>query len=139
MVVFITCGKKKRHERCKAEDMYIGTYFRMTLAYAKSLLPRKIYILSAKYGVTELDDVISPYNFTLNKISKHKRKLWAWNCYKQLQRKKIDFNEETIWLGGRAYWEHLVQAFPNVQIPFAHKPIGAQKHFIKERLRKCTQ
>ena len=84
MIVFLSCGKTKADTTCKADEMYKGELFKKSFGYAKSLNPRKIYILSAKYKVLELDDVISPYELTLNKMNKQQQKRWAYDCYMQL-------------------------------------------------------
>ena len=124
MIVFVACGAKKRDVTCRAEDMYLGYYFRMNLIYAKKLCPAKIYILSAKYGVLELDDIIAPYNRNLNACRKQERKEWAYICYQQLKSKNVNFDETAIFLGGQAYWQYLSKVFSNKEVPFAHKKMG---------------
>lgn len=52
-----------------AKDMYVSDLFKKSLEYARRLNPAKIYILSAKYGLLELDDMIEPYEITLNEMS----------------------------------------------------------------------
>ena len=116
-----------------AKDLYIGIYFKTILRYAESLHPDKIYILSAHYGVLELDDEIAPYNRKLNAASRREQKIWAYNCYRQLQEKNINFNEHTIFLGGKVYWQYLSRLFPNREIPFAHLKNGVQVHIMQER------
>lgn len=132
MIVFITCGAKKKQTPCAAKDLYIGTYFKTSLAYAQYLNVDKIYILSAQYGVLELNDEIAPYNKNLNAASRREQKIWAYKCYKQLQEKGVDFNEQAIFLGGKGYWQYLSQLFPNKKIPFAHLKIGMQVHTMRE-------
>ena len=68
MIVFLSCGKTKAKHTCKACEMYQGDLFKKSFEYAKKLNPRKIYILSAKYKLLELDDIISPYELTLKKV-----------------------------------------------------------------------
>lgn len=70
MIVFLSCGKTKAKHTCKACEMYQGDLFKKSFEYAKKLNPRKIYILSAKYKLLELDDIISPYELTLNTMNK---------------------------------------------------------------------
>ena len=74
MIVFLSCGKTKAKHTCKACEMYQGDLFKKSFEYAKKLNPRKIYILSAKYKLLELDDVISPYELTLNTMNKEQQK-----------------------------------------------------------------
>lgn len=82
MIIFIYCVKLKKNKKCKAEELYISDLFKKSLAYAKKQKPNKIFILSAKYGVLELKDIIEPYEVTLNKLNKQEKKKWAYNCIK---------------------------------------------------------
>ncbi len=75
MIVFIGCRKSKLNCKAKAKDMYTGNYFKKTLQFARTFNADKIFVLSAKYGLLELDDVISPYDLTLNKMSKQDKKV----------------------------------------------------------------
>lgn len=67
-VVCISCVKSKRSHRSRVEDLYTSPLFRKLLAYAKSLDPDRILVLSAKHGVLELDDEVNPYEMTLNRM-----------------------------------------------------------------------
>ena len=46
----------------------------MNLKFAKSLNPDNIFILSAKYGLIDLDEEIEPYDKTLNLMYSHEKK-----------------------------------------------------------------
>lgn len=135
MVVFISCVKSKQNKRCRAEELYISDLFTKELAYAKSLNPRKIYILSAKYGVVELDDVLDPYELTLNKMKEQDRKRWAYNCYKQLQSKNIDFDEKAVFLCGNNYRKYLMRMFKDAEAPLKKLGIGKQLKFYKNHIK----
>ena len=82
-IVFISCVSKKLDKKAKAEDLYISPLFKMNLIYAKSLSPSKIFILSAKYGLLNLEDIISPYDLTLNTMKITEVKSWAEKVRKQ--------------------------------------------------------
>ena len=73
-IVLISCVSKKRKRKSKAKDLYIGQLFTNSLAYAYSLKPIKIFILSALYHLLDLEKEIEPYNVTLSNIPKSKRK-----------------------------------------------------------------
>lgn len=118
MIVFIQCVGAKKQYSCKAQNMYISPYFRKSLKYAKQLKPDKILILSAKYGVLTLNQIIKPYNNTLLKMSKHKQKVWSLMCIKQLMQMNIDFNEKAIFLTGKTYHRYISPYFKNKEMPF---------------------
>ena len=134
MIVFLSCVKLKQNKRCRAEELYTSDLFVKSLTYAKSLKPNKIFILSAKYGVLELYDVIEPYEKTLNNASEKERKLWAIKCYKQLQEKGVNFNEQAVFLCGQNYRKYLMTKFPNATAPLSNLGIGKQLAFYKSKI-----
>lgn len=66
MTILIPCGAKKREAACMAWDMYQGGYFK-TLLDVACKLSKDVKIMSAGYGVLELNDVINPYNIRMTK------------------------------------------------------------------------
>ncbi len=63
-IVLVSCVKTKQDRRCRAGDMYTSALFQKMMAYAQSLKPKRIFILSAKYGLLSPDDMIEPYEQT---------------------------------------------------------------------------
>lgn len=67
-LLIISCGDVKREGTYKAEELYVGLMFRKRLKFARSLKDiHKIMILSGKYGLIELDTLITTYNQKLPK------------------------------------------------------------------------
>ena len=131
MIVFLSCVKSKRDTACAARDMYTSDLFKKSLAYALQLNPRKVYILSAKYGLLELNEHIEPYNLTLNEMSEEKRKAWAYKVCKQCEQKGISYSEEVIFLCGNNYRKYLMRKFKNANAPLGNMGIGKQLAFYK--------
>lgn len=70
MIVIISCGAKKRTTPCAARDLYIGNYFRTALRYALALTAGdegKVFILSAKWGLLTLDQIVEPYELRMGR------------------------------------------------------------------------
>ncbi|MFF3946850.1 DUF6884 domain-containing protein [Streptomyces sp. NPDC001902] len=61
-LVVIPCGSRKLDHRARAADMYIGSYHRACRKAAEALQPDRLVILSARYGLLDLDDEIDPYD-----------------------------------------------------------------------------
>ena len=133
MNIFISCVSKKNNVSCLAQDMYISDLFTKSLSYAKTLNGH-IRILSAKYGVLELNDFISPYNLTLNSMSEEEKKNWANRVIQQLKAKHVDFNEKAVFLVGQNYRKYLISYFSNYEIPIEGLPIGKQLQWYKNNL-----
>jgi cytoplasmic iron level regulating protein YaaA (DUF328/UPF0246 family) len=137
MIIFISCVKNKMDCPCVARDMYISDLFKKSLSYAKqSHESATVYILSAKYGLLELDEQIEPYELTLNTMNKGQRKEWANKVLTQCKEKGISFDEETIFLCGKKYREFLMDEFKNSSAPLKHMGIGEQLAFYKKETYK---
>lgn len=73
-IVLIACVSQKLNKKAKAKDLYTSQLFKYSLAYAHSLNPDKIFILSALHHLLDLEMETEPYNVTLSNIPKSKRK-----------------------------------------------------------------
>ena len=73
----VSCSKKKRTEPLPAADLYAAsTRFLLSRRYVKALSSRWL-ILSAKHGVLRPDQIIEPYDKTLNSMTMPERRQWA--------------------------------------------------------------
>ena len=135
-VVLISCVSKKLPYKAKAQDLYISSLFQKSLQYAKSLKPDKIFILSAKYGLLELNEEIEPYNQTLNKMRSEEIKQWANNVLDQLKKVTDIENDEFIFLAGNKYRKFLLPHLKHYKIPMLGLPIGKQLQWLSERIKK---
>lgn len=135
MIIFLSCVKNKNKYPCTARDMYISDLFKKSLSYAEQLSESTtIYILSAKYGLLELDQQIEPYELTLNTMNKKQRKEWADKVLIQCKDKDISFDDEIIFLCGKKYREFLMKEFKNSKAPLEHLGIGKQLAFYNKEL-----
>lgn len=132
MNVFLSCTKEKMNKKCKAKDMYSpSSLFSKCYKYGKSLNPDKIYILSAKHHLLELDDIIEPYNLTLKDFSVEEKKEWTEKVLKMMKDKNIDFSEKCYFLCGDEYIEFLKDNFKNHECVFDGKGgIGDIMHWL---------
>ena len=132
-IVLISCVSKKLNRKAKAKDLYISPLFRYNLTYANSLNPDKIFILSAKYGLINLDEEIKPYDLTLNKMSQKEIKLWAEKVIEELKRASNLQADKFIFLAGEKYRRDLVPLIRNHEVPLKGLGIGKQLKFLKEK------
>lgn len=135
-VVLISCVSKKRDFPCQARELYISELFKKSLDYAEKVLKAdKIFILSAQYGVVPLDQVIAPYDKTLNQMPIAQRRTWAEQVMNDLKQHIDVEQDEVIFLAGQKYREFLESQFKKVQVPLQGLGIGQQLKFLKECLR----
>ena len=94
------------------------------LAYSHRLKPDAIYILSAKYGLVDLDKEIEPYDFTLNTMSADQIKQWATRVLSQLST-VTDFRQDHfIFLVGMKYRKYRLPHLTSYELPLEELPIG---------------
>ena len=72
----IACTKSKSAKKSPAALLYKSPLFRKSLLYSLSHTDRT-YILSAKHGVLQLDDVIEPYEVSMKHLNLAQRAEWA--------------------------------------------------------------
>ena len=148
-IVLISCTSKKRSVKTKARYLYDKSpLFRKSLEYAELLRPDKIFILSAKYGLLDLEKETEPYNITLSYLSpkqraknprvkvlsKEERRIWSKNVINQLK-KIMDLNEDNfIFLAGKNYREFLIPHILNYEIPMEHIGIFSQQSWLSRKI-----
>ena len=134
-IVLISCASKKLDHKAKAQDLYISPLFKKNLQYTHSLKPDKIFILSAKYGLLRLDDLVEPYNKTLNEMSVDETKKWADSVLKQLKKVADLEKDEFIFLAGNNYRKFLVPHIKNYQVPLKGLGIGKQLQWLTKKIK----
>ena len=131
-IVLISCVSKKLNYRAKAGELYTSPLFKMGLSYACSLNPDKIYILSAKYGLLDLETEIEPYEVTLNKMPDREIRKWAEKVVEDLKKTANLKSDEFIFLAGDRYRKYIAAHLAKYSVPMKGLGIGKQLKFLKE-------
>ena len=131
-VVLISCVAKKKDSKSSAKDLYISPLFRSAYQYAKKIKADKIFILSAKYGLLEVDDIVEPYDETLNTKKAREVQCWADGVIVALSQKTNLNEDEFTILAGERYRKHLIKHLRKYSIPLEGLSIGKQLSFYKE-------
>jgi hypothetical protein len=133
-IVLVSCVKSKRDERCRASDMYTSPLFQKMMAYAESLKPKRIFILSAKYGLLSPDDMIEPYEQTLKKMKTAERRAWAQGVLSVL-RQSCDLDADTfVFLAGDAYRQNLLSHIKHYTVPMEGLAFGKQLQWLERQV-----
>lgn len=132
-IVLISCVSKKLDKKSTAEKIYTSSLFKKNLAYAKSLNPSGIFILSAKHGLLKLTDEIEPYDKTLNKMRVNERKEWSKLVVNQLKSVTDLKNDQFTFLAGFKYREYLLTELEQVKIPMQGLKIGKQLQWLTKQ------
>ena len=133
-IVLLSCVKSKEKSPCKAYDMYISSFFKKKKAYAESLNPNSIYILSAKYGLISLNKDIEPYNQTLKNMKVKERLEWTKDVIQELKQNCNLREDKFILLAGKRYRENIIPCLTNYEIPMEGLRIGQQMQWLDRQL-----
>lgn len=133
-VVLISCVKSKLNTPAKAKDLYTSDLFRSALQYAYFLKADKIFILSAKYGFVELEQVIAPYEMTLKTMGEPQKRAWANAVINALRQKTNLQSDLFIILAGEDYQKYLLPSLKHYEIPLEGLAYGQQLHELKSRV-----
>jgi len=153
-IILISCCSTKLNttKEVKAEDLYISSVFKKSLEYAKLSKPYKIFIISAKYGLLNLDEPIKTYNVTLSYVpqknrnqnliilSKQEKKEWAKKVVKQLKENDIVINNDDIEiLAGQSYIKPLAPYITKRMEPLNGIGNGARLSFLNSLIKNLQQ
>lgn len=130
-IYLISCVNMKEKIPCKAKNLYISPLFKKSLLYAKNNKADKIYILSAKYGLLDIDEVVEPYDLTLNQMSKNEIEIWNDKVLSQLKSKTNLSSDNFIILAGKNYYQGLLQYINNYHLPLQNLGIGERLSFLE--------
>lgn len=138
VIVLVSCVSKKADTPQKAKDLYISDLFKKSLAYACSLEPDGIFILSALHHLLPLDEVVAPYNKTLNTMRVAERRQWAATVLKQLKERFDLEHDRFVILAGKNYYRNLVgeNGIINYELPLGNLSIGQRLHELNKHLLK---
>jgi len=143
-VVLISCVSKKGVNKAKARDLYKSALFKYSLAYAYSIKPDKIFILSALHHLLDPETEIEPYDVTLSNVPKNKRKPglkvltssekidWGKKVIRQLSEKSDLKNDRYIVLAGQQYLKPIIKHIKHIEQPLAGLRQGERLAFLKK-------
>ncbi|MBA7528583.1 hypothetical protein ES705_20771 [subsurface metagenome] len=145
-IVLISCVATKLDHPAPAKDLYVSDLFKKSMAYAKSLKPDKVFILSAKHHLMKLDTVIEPYDVTLSNVSpaarmkkpslkvlnRIEKQAWAKKVIAQLENECDLEQHEIIALAGKSYLEYLAPHIRNLVQPLKGLRPGERKRFLMD-------
>ena len=124
----VSCVKTKLPDRAPARELYVSDWFRKARAVIEAA-GWSWYILSAKYGLADLDTVIEPYEKTLNAMRKNDRIEWSRRVMHALDPHLADVGSIVIF-AGKKYREFLVPVLRNrgitVHVPMEGLGSGEQ-------------
>ena len=135
-ICLVSCVSKKRPQASPAKDLYISALFKKSRVWAEDHSDRW-FILSAKYGLTDPEKVIEPYEQTLNRMSAFSRREWSSKIGESL-RQVLQPGDTVIFLAGMKYRDNLESVLRQhgvqVRVPMEGMRIGEQLSWLSGSL-----
>jgi len=131
-IALISCTKLKQKYKCEAQEMYLpSTLYKKILKYKNNKKYDMWFILSAKYGLLKPNQIIEPYDLSLNNQKKEYLVKWANNVYQSLNEYLIDEVDIYAGLNYRKYLIPLLQT-NNIKcnVPIQGMGIGQQFKYL---------
>ena len=132
-VTLVACAATKLDRPAPARELYRSDLFAKSSAYAQRL--GEWYILSAAHGLVHPDDVIEPYDITLNDMTRDERMRWGCKVAWQLDMLGIQADRCVV-LAGRSYRDPIMGVlryrFAEVVVPLEGLGIGHQKQRLAQ-------
>jgi hypothetical protein len=135
MLSLVSCVSMKRRTPSQARDLYTSPWFLKARAYVEATKSPWL-ILSAEYGLLRPDQIVAPYERTLNTMGIEDRRAWARRVLDALV-PQLSGVERVIVLAGKRYREFLLPTLrrncPAVEVPMEGLTIGRQLRWLSER------
>ena len=132
-VYLVSCVGKKRSEPTLAKDLYVSRWFLLARAYVEAT-GCPWFILSAKHGLVAPDQMLAPYEQTLNTMSVVERRAWASRIQAQMEQ-QLPATSRIVVFAGLRYRKNLIdylrQRAPVVEVPMEGLPIGKQLQWLR--------
>ncbi len=133
VAILISCVSMKASKPCIAKELYISPLFKKAYQWATQYkIP--IYILSAKYGLIKDDQYISPYEKTLNNMSKDEIDLWGKSTAQSISR--IIGGGDLLVLAGEKYLTFSKYCENKIINPLKGLGIGKRLQWLDQHIKK---
>jgi hypothetical protein len=108
MYALVSCTKLKQKYPCPVREMYMkSTLFSKAIKFIEQQGYTDWYVLSAKYGLLMKEQIIEPYDLSLNSMKQSEKKQWSANVANQIQNINLNLKKVDFYAGGN-YRNHLI-------------------------------
>lgn len=131
-IYLVSCVNSKLPHPAPARELYSSVWFKAARRFVESH-SADWFILSAQHGLVHPDQLIKPYEATLNQMPADDRRLWAKITAQQIE-KQIPAGP-VIFLAGSNYREFLIPLLEakgySWEAPLARLGIGSQVSWLQ--------
>jgi len=127
----VSCVGKKCDRAMPAKDLYVSEWFLKARDYVERHAD-VWFILSARFGLVKPEQIIEPYEQTLNSMSIGERRAWAHQVRAQMEA-QLPVQGRCVVLAGSRYREFLMEYLSSrftTEIPMERLAIGKQLQWL---------
>lgn len=107
-IAFVSCVKTKAPGAKPAREIFsASTLFRLSFAYAESLKPDRILLLTTEYGLVTPTTLIENYDRSPNLMGRHEWRLWGRTVRTALMQFADPDRDHFIFVTGSKYADAL--------------------------------
>lgn len=134
MIGVLACSKTKLARPAPALCLYQGDVFRLALAYLRAQGCERIVVLSAQHGAVPGDQVLAPYEASLESLGAAGRRVWAVRAGAVLR--ELVGDTKVLAIVPNEYAAALV--WVSYERRFAGLPLGLLKQALKRHLENAA-
>lgn len=132
-VCLIACASRKQATAAPAQNLYQSELFRKSVSWMHRQNFNSWFILSAKHGLVKPEQILEPYNLTLNTMNADARRQWAQSVLAELVI-LLPKPASITFLAGSKYREYLSEPLCekgyDILIPMQGLGIGKQLQWL---------
>ena len=131
-IALIGCSGPKLKEPSPARHLYTSQLFRSTLMLAERRHDA-IYIISTKYGLVTLDQMIEPYDLIMSEVAKEWKTIWGARIWSSIQSRHVGTDCHVFIYAGKDYAQPIRRAGSSQAVfyePLAQMQIGQRLQWL---------
>lgn len=138
-IALVGCCKPKLQKPAPARELYLSRLFTLSLKLAERDHDHA-YVVSAEYGLVDLDRVISPYDKRMSDIGKEWKAVWGSQIWSSIMERHPKAPRAITFLCGADYADpiraagHRAPAIDTFAYPMARMQIGQRLSFLQGEL-----
>lgn len=106
-ICLVSDSKSQRHMKSLAENLFSSALFQKSKAYATTKCTRW-YILSARYGLIEPNQLIEPYGMMFDDLPGEQKFKWGQQVLASILQQRIVTYDVIVLLAGASYQAYLL-------------------------------
>jgi hypothetical protein len=133
-IYLVSCVSGKGPVPAPARELYTSQWFALTRRFVEQTRS-PWFILSAEHGLIGADQVIAPYERTLNTMGVEARRAWARGVIEKMET-ALPAADRCVVLAGERYRENLMDYLRTrytVEVPMQGLAIGQQLQWLSRR------